>query len=181
MNKYLVHPKIRRLKPYLLMSASLVILDGFYPLLSTQLTADLTPEWSGESMFHPLSHIYANKNSFFCVETVTNNALSRWRVVVFDRLWANATSILITAFSLTYVHVKWWIHCLLISSFPLLSHVTSIYNPPNEFVEFFRVFLDNYRIWVIWAFSIICVCKTAFKFSLPPLNRFFFSDGAESE
>ena len=28
-------------------------------LLSVQLTADLTPERSGGSMFHPLSHIYA--------------------------------------------------------------------------------------------------------------------------
>ena len=37
------------------MFASSVVLDG--------LTADLTVEWSGGSMFHPLSHIY-KKNSF---------------------------------------------------------------------------------------------------------------------
>ena len=52
-----------RLEPCLLMFASLVTLDGFHLLMSTQLTANLTPEWSGGSMFHPLSHIY-EKNSF---------------------------------------------------------------------------------------------------------------------
>ena len=57
--KYLAHPKIRKPKPYLLMFASLVALDGFHLLLSTQLTTYLTPEWSGGSMFHQLAHIYA--------------------------------------------------------------------------------------------------------------------------
>ena len=56
--KYLTHPKIWRPKPWLLMFASLVALDGFHLLLSTQLTADLTPEWSCGSMFHPLLSIY---------------------------------------------------------------------------------------------------------------------------
>ena len=44
------------------MFASLFALDSFHRLLSTQLTADLTLEWSGGSMFHPLSHLC--KNSF---------------------------------------------------------------------------------------------------------------------
>ena len=57
--KYLVHPKIQRPKPCLLMFVSLVALDSFHLWLSTQLTADLTPEWRGGSMFHPLSPIYA--------------------------------------------------------------------------------------------------------------------------
>ena len=61
--KYVVHPKIWRPKPCQLMFAFLVALDGFHLLLSTQLIADLTPEWSGGSMFHPLSQIYT-KNSF---------------------------------------------------------------------------------------------------------------------
>ena len=56
---------------------------NFYLLLSTQLTADLTPESSGGSMFHSFSYIYA-KNPFCGVETVANNALNRRRVVVFD-------------------------------------------------------------------------------------------------
>ena len=44
----------------------------------------------------------------------------------------------------------------------------------NEFVEFFGVFRDNCRIWVTWAFTIICVCTTKFKVSISPLNRCFW-------
>ena len=43
----------------------------------------------------------------------------------------------------------------------------------NEFVEFLGVFRDNCQIWVTWEFSIICVCTTAFKISIPPLNHCF--------
>ena len=75
--KYLMHPKIQRPKPCLLMFVSLVTLDGFYLLLSTQLSANMAPEWSGRSMFHPLSHIYA-KTPFCCIETIVNNALNFW-------------------------------------------------------------------------------------------------------
>ena len=32
---------------------------------------------------------------------------------------------------------------------------------------------DNRQIWATWAFSIICVCMTAFKVSIPPLNCCF--------
>ena len=39
----------------------------------------------------------------------------------------------------------------------------------NEFVEFLVLFRDNRRIWVTWAFSIICVCTTTFKVSTLPL------------
>ena len=103
---------------------SLVALDSFHLLLSTQLTATLTPKWSGGSMFHLLSHIYA-KIPFCCVETVANNALNCWRVVVFVFvLWASMVPTLNAAFSLTNVHVKWWIHCLLISQ--LLCYLTQL-------------------------------------------------------
>ena len=78
--KYLAHPKIWRPKPCLLMFASLVTLDDFHPLLSTQLTANLTLKWNSGSMFYPLSHIYA-KTPFCCVETVANNALNCWHIV----------------------------------------------------------------------------------------------------
>ena len=144
--KYLAHPKIWKPKPCLLMFASLVALNGFHLLLSTQLTAGLTQEWSGGSMFHPLSHIY-RKTPFSCVETVVNNTLNCWCIVIFDRLWANVASTLNTAFSLTNIHAKWWIHCFLISLIPPLSHTTLIYDQSNEFVEFFGVFWDNCRIW----------------------------------
>ena len=65
--KYLAHPKIQRPKSCLLMFASLVALNNFHLLLSTQLTTNLTLEWSGGSMFHPLSHIYA-KPPFFALK-----------------------------------------------------------------------------------------------------------------
>ena len=90
--KYFAYLKIQRPKPCLLIFASLIALDGFHLLLSIQLTADLTLKWSGESIFHPLSHIYA-KSPFCCVETIANNALNRRRVVAFDRLWANAAQL----------------------------------------------------------------------------------------
>ena len=51
------NPKIRMPKPYQLKFAFLVALDGFHPLLSTQLTDDLTLVGSDGSMFHPLSDI----------------------------------------------------------------------------------------------------------------------------
>ena len=70
----------------------------------------------------------ADCKTFFCItETVANNALNHWHVVVYNRLWVNVSLTLNTAFSLTNVHAKWWIHCLLISSTHSLSHATSIY------------------------------------------------------
>ena len=137
--KYLAHPKIRKPKLCLLMSSSLVTLDGFHLFLFTQLTANLTLEWSGGSMFHPLLHIHA-KTPFCCIETVANNALNHWPVVVFDHLWANMTPTLNTAFSLTNIHAKWWLHCFLISSTPLLSHATSIYKQPKRVCGVFWCF-----------------------------------------
>ena len=43
----------------------------------------------------------------------------------------------------------------------------------NEFVEFFDAFSDNCWIWATWAFNIICVCTTALKVSILPLNCYF--------
>ena len=37
-------------------------------------------------------------------------------------------------------------------------------------MEFFQ---DNCWIWVTWTINIVCVCTTAFKVSIPPLNGFF--------
>ena len=129
------------------MFASLVTLDGFHLLLFTQLTVDLSPEWSGGSMFHPSSHIHAK--TFFCIEIIVNNALNHRCVVVFDRLWANIAPTMNTAFSLTNVHAKWWIHWLLILSTPLLSHATSVYNWPKQVSRIFGVFRDNCWIWAV--------------------------------
>ena len=43
----------------------------------------------------------------------------------------------------------------------------------NKFVQFFGVFQGNCWIWATRAFSIICVCTTTFKVSIPPLNYCF--------
>ena len=110
------------------------------PAAVHSLTTYLTLEWSGGSIFHPLSNIYA-KTPFCCIETAANNALNRRCVVVFDRLWANAAPTLSTAFSLTNVHAKRWIPCLLISSNPLLSHSISIYDRPKRVCGVFFFFL----------------------------------------
>ena len=83
---------------------------------------------------HVYTHIYT-KAPFCCVETVTNNALNRRHV--FDRLWANAAPTMNTAFSLTNVHAKWWIHHLLKPLTPLLSYTTSIYDWPIWVSEVF--------------------------------------------
>ena len=85
-------------------------------------------------MFHPLS------TPFCCIETVAKNALNHRRIVIFDQLWTNAALTLNRALSLTNFHAKWWIHCLLISSTPLLSHATSIYDRPKRVWGVFLVF-----------------------------------------
>ena len=78
------------------------------------------------------------------------------------------------SFLIDNVHAKWWIHCLPISLTTLLSHATSIYDRPKRVPGgFFWCFPGNNRIWATWAFSIICVCMTSFKVSIPPLNRCF--------
>ena len=168
--KYFVHPKILRPKPCLQMFASLVILDDFHLLLLTQLTADLTPEWSGRSMFHLLFYIYA-KTHFCCVETVANNALIRLRFVVLDRLWTNAAPTSNTAFSLTNVHAK---SHLLISSSSLLSHATTIYDRPKRICGVFGVLTDNCRIRSTSFVSVRLHLKSAYHLLTA------VSDGAES-
>ena len=119
-----MHPKIQRPKPCVLMFASLVALDSFHLLLCTQLTANLTPEWSGGSMFHPLSHIYA-KTPFCCID-----ALNCRYTVVFDQLWTNVAPTLNAAFLLTNVLTKWWIHCHT-DIFNSSAISTSIYDWPK--------------------------------------------------
>ena len=52
------------------------------------------------------------------------------------------------------------------------SHSFNLWSDKMSLWSFFGVFQDNYRIWVTWAFSIICVCTTMFKVSIPPLNHY---------
>ena len=74
--KFLVHPKICRTKPCLLMFASLVTLDSFHLLLSSQLTTDLTPKWSGGSIV-----TYLCKKSFVALKQLQKTLWSFWCVL----------------------------------------------------------------------------------------------------
>ena len=155
------------------MIVSLVTLDGFCLLLSTQLTVDLAPEWSGGSMFYPLSHIHA-KTPFCYIETVANNTLNHWHVVVFGRLWANMYPLWtqLSHWQMSMQNGKYTVFWYL----QLLCYLVQLQFMigQNEFVELFGVFRDNCRIWATWAFSIICVCTTTFKVSIPPFNCCFW-------
>ena len=80
------------------------------------------------------------KTPFCCIETVANNVLNCQRVVIFDWLWVNVAPTFNTAFSLTNVHTKWWIYCILISSTLLRSYATSIYYWPKRVCGVFWCF-----------------------------------------
>ena len=125
-----------RPKPCLLMLLFFT-LDGFRLLLSTQLTVDLTPEGRCGSMFHPLLHILC-KISF----------LLRWNSC--KQYSESSTCCCFWSTVSKHSTAKWWIHCLLISSTPLLSHATSIYDWPKLvcgvfffFFFFFFVFSET--------------------------------------
>ena len=170
--KYLAYPKIQKPKSCLLMFASLVALDSFHLLLSTQANCqfDSRMKW----WIHVSSIVtYLCKNSFLLCWNSCKQPSELSIIVVFDWLWANASPTLNIAFSLANVHAKWWIHCLLISSTPPQFHTTSIHNQPKRVCGVFWCFWDNGRIWATWAFSIICVCSTVFKGSMPPHNHCF--------
>ena len=164
--KYLAHPKKRRPKHCMLMFVSLVALNGFHLLLFTQLTTDLTPDWSGRSMFHPSSHIYT-KTAFCCVETVAKNALNRRRVVVFDRQLSHSAN----------AHAKytaiWYLR--------LLRYLTQLQFTigQNDFVEFFGVFPDNCRIWRSESSASFVSIRPRLKSAYHLLT--FVSDGTESK
>ena len=162
--KFLVHSKIRRPKfvPWCLRFWSLwTVFSCRVPVKSVVCWMESSrwlPIWLRSQAVVPcfiLCHILTQKLVFFfvfffCVETFLNNGLNCRRVVVFGRLWANTVSTLNTAFSLTNVHRKCWIHCLLISSTPLQLQFMIA---QNEFVVFWGVFLlfsrTDCRIWAI--------------------------------
>ena len=90
---------------------------------------------------HVLSIItYLHKNSFLLCWNSCKQCSESSMCCCFYWLWVNMAPTFNTAFSLTNVHAKWWIHCLLISSNPLLSNATSIYNQPKWVCEVFWCF-----------------------------------------
>ena len=137
--KYLAHPKIRRPKPCLLMFASLVALDGFHLLLSH--SADCWFDSWVKWWIHVSSIVtYLCKNPLLlhwnsckqCSESLTRCCL--WSTV------SKCGTHFQHTFSLTNVYAKWWIHCHLIASTPLISHTTSIYNWPKQVCRVFWYF-----------------------------------------
>ena len=168
--KYLVQPQIQRPKPCLLMFVSLVALDGFHLLLSTQLTASLTLECSGGSMFHPLSHIY-EKTPFCCIETIAKNPLNLSMCCCF---WSTVNKH-ITHFDHSFLIDK--CSCKMVNTLPSdISNSSAITHNFNLQSEFFGVFQDNCPIWATWTFSIIYICTTACKDRIPPLNCYFWGN-----
>ena len=87
---------------------------------------------------------YLHKKSFLlrwnsCKTVQRSKSSTRWFLLTVSK----RTPTLNTAFSLTNVHAKWWIRCLLISSTPRLSHTTSIYDRPKRVCGFFWCFLGQ--------------------------------------
>ena len=111
----------------------------------------------GGSMFHPLSHIDA-KTPFRYIET----HCCFWSTV------SKRGTHFEHSFLIDKSSCKMWIHYLLISSTPLLSHATSIYDQPKWVFWCFQG-----QVSILGEFSIICFCMTAFKVSIPPLNCCF--------
>ena len=72
--------------------ADFVSLVDFHLLLFTQLTADLTLEWSGRSMFHLLSHLFMQKLLFVALKQLQTTP---WIVdmLLFLINWANVQSL----------------------------------------------------------------------------------------
>ena len=165
--KYLAHPKIQKSKPCLLMFAPLVTLDGFHLQQSTQLSANLTPG----SMFISIAK-YLCKNSFLlhwnsckqCSELLTC-------------FWSTVSK-RGTHFEHNFLIEK--CSCKMMNTLPsdifnssAISCIFYLWSAETSWWSFFGVFRDNCWIWVTWAFSIICVCTTAFKVSIPPNNHCF--------
>ena len=144
--KYLAYPKIRKTKSSLMIFVSLVILDSFHLQVSTQLTADLTPEWSGGSMFHPLSHIYEKKLLLVVLKQLQTTLWIVDRLFLIDceqtwhPLWTQLSYW--QMFMQNGEYTAFWSSLTL-----LLSHATSIYDWLKWVCGvFFGVFRDNWRI-----------------------------------
>ena len=173
LKNFFAHPKIRRPKPCLLIFTSLVAFNDFHLLPFTQLTADLTLEWSGGSMFHPLSHIYAKTPFVALKQLQTTLWIVDALLFLFDckqtwhPIWTQLSHW--QTFMQNDEYTAFWY-------LQLLCYLTQLQFTigQNECMECFGVFQYNCRNWMTWEFSIICACTIAFKVSIPPLNRCFW-------
>ena len=72
------------------------------------------------------------------------------------------------SFPIDNVHAKWWIYLSSdIFNSSTISRNFNLRSPKRSLWRFFfSVFRDNCRIWATWAFSINCICTTAFNHCL---------------
>ena len=114
---------------------------------------------------------YLCKNSFCCIKTVATLWVVNALLFLIDceqtQLWTQLSHW--QMFMQNGEYTAFWYLQLLCYLTQLQFKIVQ-----NEFVEFFGVFQDNWRIWVTWVFSIICICTTMFKVSVPPLNCCFW-------
>ena len=124
-------------------------------------------------------HVLSIVTHLCYIETVANNALNHQCIVVlFDcEQMQHPISTRLAHFQMFMQNDEYTAFWYL----QLLCYITQLQfmMGQNKFGEFLGVFWDNCRIWVNWPFSIICVCMTAFKVSIPPLNCCFI--GLESK
>ena len=153
------------------MFVCLVVLDDFHLQLSTQLTADLTLKWCGESMFHPMSLNYA-KTPFVELKKLQTTLWIFEALLFLIDYEQTRHSLWTQLFHWKMIlqngeHTAFW-YLQLLCHLKQLQFTISQY----EFVEFFGAFRDNCRICVTWEFIIIFACTAAFKTSVPSLNRY---------
>ena len=130
------------------------------------------PIWSGGSMFYPSSHIYKKLLFVVLKQLQTTLWIIDTSLLLIDceqiqhSLWTK-----LSHWQMFRQNGKYTAFCYL----QLFCYLTQLQFKigQNELVEFFGVFQDNCWTWVTWTFSIICVCTTTFKASIPPLNHCF--------
>ena len=148
------------------MFASLVALDGFYLLLSTQLTTDLTLD-----PCFIYCHICKQKSLFVVLKQLKTT------------LWiVDAFLFLIDCEQTRHLQLS----CEMVITLPSDIFNSSVFSPnfnlrsaKTSLWSFFGVFRDNCRIWSTWAFSIILPVWPRLKSAKHLLTA--VSDAAESE
>ena len=168
--KYLAHPKTWRPKHCLLMFVFLL----FWMAFTCCCPLSWLPIWSRSEVVDPgfiHCHIFTQKTPFCCLETVTNNT----ELLMCYCFWSTVSK-RSTHFEYSFRIDKYT--CKMVNTLPSdifnSSHNLNLWSAETNLWSFFNVFWNNCRIWAIWAFSIIYVCTTMFKVSIPPLNHCFW-------
>ena len=131
----------------------------------------MTGEWSGGSMFHPLSHVYT-KNSF----------LLHWNSCkqhsqLSTRFWSTVSKCG-AHFEYSFLIDK--CSCKIVNTLPsdtfnskAISRNFNLRSAKMSLWSFW-CFLGQLPNLATWVFSINCICTTIFKISIPPLKHYFW-------